>query len=206
MSIDKIDSVIVDGVKWYKARQLAKMLGYPAHNKAIRVNVDTNDKKKFEELVVRNPSYDYNERISLYINEDGLSKLILQSNKPKSIHIAKDLDITVKMKYLRKEIEVVSFIQSFLTGLKIPFEFQKSVDKYRIDLFLPIQKLAIEIDENGHKDRNQMYEQTREETLTTLLSCKFMRINPDDRDFNIALCLSNITRVIIETIQREQLS
>ena len=198
MNIDKIDSVIVDGVKWYNARQLANMLGYPTRNKAIRVNVDTKDKRKFEELVQIKECYDYNRRTSIYINEDGLNKLILQSNKPKSIQLAKDCGINVKMKYLRKEIEIVSFIQSFLTGLKIPFEFQKSVDKYRIDLFLPVQKLAIEIDEKGHKNRNQIYEQTREETITTLLSCKFMRINPDDPEFNIAFCLSDITKIIME--------
>ena len=79
----------------------------------------------------------------------------------------------------------------------IPFEFQKSVATYRIDLYLPILKLAIEIDENNHADRDPSYEQTRQACIEEELGCKFLRINPDAPDFKLSSCIGHIMREII---------
>ena len=46
-------------------------------------------------------------------------------------------------------------------------------------------KLAIEIDELGHNDRNIDYEIQRQQALERELGCVFIRINPDAIDFNI---------------------
>ena len=56
----------------------------------------------------------------------------------------------------------------------ILFEFQTSVKNYRIDLYLLDQKLAIEVDEHVHADRDVQYEQTREQVTITHASCKFL--------------------------------
>ena len=56
---------------------------------------------------------------------------------------------------------------------------------YRIDLYFHKYKLAIEIDELSHNDRNIDYEIQRQQTLERELSCVFIRINPDAIDFNI---------------------
>ena len=80
--------------------------------------------------------------------------------------------------------------------MRIPFEFQKTVATYRLGLYLPQHKLAIELDEHNHTDRNEEYEATRDEAIKHLLSCNFIRANPDDRHFNIALFLADITRHI----------
>jgi very-short-patch-repair endonuclease len=83
------------------------------------------------------------------------------------------LGIKEETRYLRKEIEIVVFIQEMLTQVMIPFEFQKSVANYRIDLYLPSLKLAIEIDENNHADRDPSYEQARQERIQEELGCWF---------------------------------
>ena len=79
----------------------------------------------------------------------------------------------------------------------IPFEFQKTVANYRVDLYLSKQKLAIEIDENNHADRDPSYEQAREERTQEELGCKFLRINPDAPDFKLSSCIGRIMREIV---------
>ena len=91
----------------------------------------------------------------------------------------------------------MGFTQEMLTQVMIPFEFQKSVATYRIDLYLPTLKLAIEIDENNHADRDPSYEQAREERIQEELACKFLRINPDAPDFKLSSWVGRIVSEII---------
>ena len=56
---------------------------------------------------------------------------------------------------------------------------------YRIDLYFHEYKLAIEVDELGHNDRNINDEIQRQQALERELNCVFIRINPDAIDFNI---------------------
>ena len=52
-----------------------------------------------------------------------------------------------------------------------------------IDFYLPKMKLAIEVDEHGHKDRKPEKEKTRQKDIEECLGCTFIRINPDEKDF-----------------------
>ena len=52
------------------------------------------------------------------------------------------------------------------------------------DYYFQKRKLAIEVDELGHKDRDQTKENKRQKDLKEFLDCKFIRINPDDKDFS----------------------
>ena len=56
---------------------------------------------------------------------------------------------------------------------------------YSIDLYFHGYKLAIEVDELGHIDRNIDYELQRQRAIEKELGCVFIRINPDEKDFNI---------------------
>ena len=60
-----------------------------------------------------------------------------------------------------------------------------SVLGYRIDLHFHKYKLAIEVDELGHADRNLSNEIERQKALEKELDCVFIRINPDEENFNI---------------------
>ena len=53
---------------------------------------------------------------------------------------------------------------------------QYNVLSYRIDSYFLDYKLAIEIDENGHRDRNIDNEMKRQKTIEQELGCKFIRI------------------------------
>ena len=48
-----------------------------------------------------------------------------------------------------------------------------------------INKLAIQIDENGHSERNIDYEIKRQKAIEQELDCKFIRIDPGKENFGI---------------------
>ena len=62
---------------------------------------------------------------------------------------------------------------------------QYSVSGYTIGLYFHKYKLAIEVDGLGHTNRNINNEIERQKALEKELNCIFIRINPDEKDFNI---------------------
>ena len=73
---------------------------------------------------------------------------------------------------------------------------QYSVLKYRINLYFHRYKLAVEVDEKGHKDRYIKNEIERQEEIKEKLNCVFLRINPDEQNFNIFKVINEIYRQI----------
>ena len=73
---------------------------------------------------------------------------------------------------------------------------QYSVLGYEIDLYFHDYKLAVETDKKGHKDRNINDEIQRQKALEKELGCKFIRINPDEENFNISKVINEINRHI----------
>ena len=73
---------------------------------------------------------------------------------------------------------------------------QYSVLGYRIDLYIHKYKLAIEVDELGHADRNLSNEIERQKALEKELDCVFIRINPAEENFNIFKQINKIHRHI----------
>ena len=64
-------------------------------------------------------------------------------------------------------------------------------------------KLAIEVDELGHNDRNIDYELQRQQALERELSSVFIRINPDAIDFNIFKVINKIRRHINQLTKQQ---
>ena len=62
---------------------------------------------------------------------------------------------------------------------------QYSVLGYRIDLYFHNYKLAIEVGEKGHQDGIIDHGIQRQKAFEKKISCKFIRIDPDEEDFNI---------------------
>ena len=94
--------------------------------------------------------------------------------------------------YLTKE-------QSVLTPIMGVFEeenmqTQYSVLGYKIDLYFHEHKLAVEIDEKGHKDRNINHKMQRQKALEKELGCEFIRINPDEINFSIFKAINETNR------------
>ena len=89
---------------------------------------------------------------------------------------------------LKKEQSVIESIKGALKGEDIRIQY--TVLGYRIDLYFYEYKLAIEIDELGHNDRNTDYEIKRQREIIKIkikkeLRCVFIWTNPDAADFTM---------------------
>ncbi len=82
----EINTIMVDDVIWFRAKDVATVLVYANTKQAIIKNVDEEDKAILEDLLVSSRGLserplDHNEKQSVYINESGLYSLILKSKK-----------------------------------------------------------------------------------------------------------------------------
>ena len=74
---------------------------------------------------------------------------------------------------------------------------------YLIDFYFPKYKLAIEVDELGHKDRDQTKENKRQKDLKEYLDCKFIKIYFDEKNFDIYDGFKKILTFINEFKQKQ---
>ena len=79
---------------------------------------------------------------------------------------------------------------------------QWSVLGYRIDQYFHDYKLAIEVDEYSHKDRDIDYEIKRRKAIEKDLGSEFIRIDPNKHDFNILKAASETHRHIKKSSKR----
>ena len=93
-----------------------------------------------------------------------------------------------------KEQKIIYSIKDALEGEDM--QTQYTVKGYGIDLYFDEYKLAIDVDELGDNDRNIGYEIQRQKALESELNCVFIRINPDEKDFNIFKEIKKVHRHI----------
>ena len=78
---------------------------------------------------------------------------------------------------------------------------QFSVDVYRIDLYFPYYKLAIECDEMNHNELHHKEKDViRELNIKKQLQCTFIRYKPYSKDFNIFEVINDIYQHIKNTV------
>ena len=118
----------------------------------------------------------------------------MNSRTDESCKFKRNLGFTLHDVINTKEQTVISAIKDAFEGENM--QTQYSVLGYRIDLYFHEYKLAIEVDELGHNDRNINDETERQRALERELSCVFIRINPDEPDFNILREINKIHRHI----------
>lgn len=74
---------------------------------------------------------------------------------------------------------------------------QYSILNYRIDLYCTDKKIAIECDEHNHIAYNKDTELERQQNITKILNCKWIRYNPYDKHFDIFDLLNKIMKELI---------
>ena len=141
---------------------------------------------------------------SMYIHEDILIPIIMQSrlSDSKTIKFRSDLGFNQINLILKKEQSVIESIRDTFKGEDIRIQY--TVLGYRIDLYFYEHKLAIEIDELGHNDRNTDYETKREREIKNELNCVFIRTNPDAANFNINELNNQIFKHTIQSKEKMQ--
>ena len=67
-------------------------------------------------------------------------------------------------------------------------------------------KLVIKIDENEHSDRNTDYDIKRQKAIEQELGCIFIRIDPDQEDFDTFKAVNEIFRQIKQSTKETLIS
>ena len=99
--------------------------------------------------------------------------------------------------------------QSVISAIKAAFEGEDMQTQYsvlsyrRIDLYFHKYKLSIEVDELGHTDRNINNEIERQRALEKELNCVFIRIDPDEPNFNMLKDINKIYRHINQVTKQQ---
>ena len=101
---------------------------------------------------------------------------------------------------MTKEQSVTTKVMKVFPNEKI--SRQRSVLTYQIDLYFSEHKLALEVDEKVHKDRNIYYEIKRQKAIEKELGCEFIRINPDVKDYDEYAGIEKIYNQIIESTKK----
>ena len=78
----------------------------------------------------------------------------------------------------------------------------RNVLGYRIDTYFPKYKLAIEVDKQGHNDRDIDYEREIQKAIKKELGCKFIRINSAKQNFNIFVEIGKMQNYIIKSTKK----
>ena len=111
---------------------------------------------------------------------------------PKSFEFRSKLGFNQYDITLTKEQSVLKLVMDAPEGENM--QTQHSVSLYGTDLYFHDYKLEIEVDAKGHKDRNIDHEIQRQKILEKELGCKFIRIDPDEEDFDIFKAINEIHR------------
>ena len=105
----------------------------------------------------------------------------MDSRTDESCNLKRNLAFRLHDVINTKEETVINSIKDAFEGEDM--QTQYTVLNYRIDLYFHKYKLATEVDELGHNDRNIDYEIQRQQALEREISGVFIRINPDATAF-----------------------
>ena len=136
--------------------------------------------KKCRYELVNEPKYQPNRR---FLRSDLALKVIMDCRTDESCNLKRNLGFKLHDVINTKEQTVLESIKNAFEGEDM--QTQYSVLGYRIDLYFHKYKLAIEVDELGHAGRNLRNEIERQKALEKEFNSVFIRINPDEKNFNI---------------------
>ena len=183
--------VIIDGVNiWLNEKHIEKQLGHknlPAITKYDKIY----KKHRYEPI---------KQKIEDFLRIHLALKTIVDCRTDESCSLKRNLGFNLHDVINTKEQTVLRSIKDAFEGEDM--QTQYTVIGYRIDLYFHEYKLAIEVDELGHNDRNIDYEIQRQKALERELNCVFIRINPDEKDFNIFKEINKIHRHIKKSFKK----
>ena len=152
--------VIVDGIGtlWLNEKHIEEKLGHK--NLPVITNKYDPVYKKHRYELVDKPKKQPNRR---FLRSDLALKVIMDCRTDESCNLKRNLGFRLHDVINTKEQTVLKSIKDAFEGEDM--QTQYSVLGYRIDLYFHKHKLAIEVDELGHADRNLSNEIERQKEL-----------------------------------------
>jgi very-short-patch-repair endonuclease len=193
-----------DGFEAYYLEDIGKLLNIKAIRNSVKnfsgdEIISSEQRRKYSALTYKlhkcNLVIDNNKKL---LTKQGLTKFLSRSRSPAACDLAKFFNINVyEHRFAPVETTTIKLIQETFAGEVMVTQYQ--VNNYRIDLYFPNHKLAIECDERDHADRNPNYEIDRENEIKKETNCTFIRYNPNAVDFSIGNVLNQIYRKLKES-------
>lgn len=197
----EVRTVLIENEPWFVASDVAKVLEHSNTTKMLSL-VDEDDKKIInpQELDSAEASFNKNTfRLSL-INKSGLYNVIanttkIGSERKNTLFLSwTGSDIKHFIKKNRIENTTIDIIFDSFCHLSPVKQFY--ISGYRIDLYFPKERIAIECDENSHSGYNYDKELLRQDVITKLLGCQFIRFNPNSRSFKLGKVINELIQAI----------
>ena len=191
---------MTNAIKWpITTYHLSKLLGLKENT--IRVK-----KKQLEHILIEGEDFfrDYSgvknaPPWSIFWHKRGAIKLALHSRNVKAHELLENEGILKRVK-VADESKTIETICNAIKGFT-EFRQQYQVGPYRIDMYLPELKIAVECDERGHSGYSKFEEDIREQFIVQKTGCRFERYDPV-----YPKQVGKIINIIFQAILKEQYS
>lgn len=209
----EIRVVEIDNEPWFVGKDVVIALGYDlstgtSYTQYIKKYCSEEDVKNYNketqfQYVLDLDYKKLGRKGGLLINEFGIQDLISNCKTKSEQYLYNFIQwllsenlITPKLSiHARKEIEFLDELEDALRPFNIKGIRQYSVidNKYRIDYYIPSINVAIEYDENEHKNYSYEKHEGRQLEIEKKLGCRFIRISDDNTNsYNIGFVIKNI--------------
>ena len=177
-----IECFSINGIEYYCAIDIGNILKM-ANIRGTLANLS----KQYKTTCIRQTSS--GERGVTVLTKEGVQHLL---SKSRSMYVSRltpffDLE-TVK---IRPPIEIATLTQITTAFAGENMKHQYTILRFKLDLYFEDYKLAIECDETHHK-KHAAKDVEREELISDVLNCTFIRYNPTEDDFNIFTVINRI--------------
>ena len=196
---------------YFCGKDVCEVLGYKNIRNALFDHVGKQDKCALSEVNSRITSdsqtplvrlgvdvtnLSHNDKLATYITKTGFEHLLMRSRIVKNPNIIRAIvdQCGLNLNHIieSKEQDTIGKIIEVFNDEN--YETQFRIGSYRIDLYFPDQKIAVECDEFGHIGRDQSREKARQMYIENRLGCEFVRYNPDAKDFSIFKVIKKLMR------------
>lgn len=193
--LGKVRVVKINEVPYFCAYDIGKILGYRNTRDLVLRYCES-----WEHFFI--PTESGVQKLN-FINEKNVLLLIssckkLSNNDKKSIIENFQKYGIINKSYIpvfsRKEIEFISDLEDFFDAQNIIKGIKQfKILNYVIDYYIPSIKLAIEYDENEHKNYSYETHEGRQKEIEKELGCKFIRISDKNTNaYNLGLIMKEI--------------
>jgi hypothetical protein len=140
-----------------------------------------------------------------FLTVKGIKKIISSSRKPSAINLAKLLNINIfDVFYIPLETSLICFLKEVYSAEELVHQYKYNIEPYRIDLYFPKYRLAVECDEYFH-DNKKEEDIKRENYIKEKLDCKFLRFKQDKKNKYLPILLNDINKNI-ESVKLDEIS
>ena len=192
-----VELVIFEDKKWLNEKHIEKELGH-SNLAAITLKYPKYLRKERQELQ-NCGKYQPCRKI---LREDFEIQIIMDCRTAPAVDFKRRLGFKQYDPIMTQEQSVLTQLHTFFkTEDKL---FQHNVLRYRIDLYVPKYRLAIEVDELGHFARDIKSEIERQNKIEKELHCEFIRIDPSRKNFDIIDKFFKTKKHIIKSNQQKK--